>query len=101
MYFSGLTYAIFSLFFYDPDIHPSDLSLLVPRHEEEQVERPDEDKMLMQKVAELAGGVWFDEDGKCGTLPSVDVANVTVDDAALMMVSAGIPGGVRYVPAGW
>ncbi|EOM2876779.1 phage tail assembly protein T, partial [Escherichia coli] len=24
-----------------------------------------------------------------------------VDDAALMMASAGIPGGVRYVPAGW
>ncbi|EOK6462127.1 phage tail assembly protein T, partial [Escherichia coli] len=23
------------------------------------------------------------------------------DDAALMMASAGIPGGVRYVPAGW
>ncbi|EON2785854.1 hypothetical protein ACLKRB_005012, partial [Escherichia coli] len=22
-------------------------------------------------------------------------------DAALMMASAGIPGGVRYVPAGW
>ncbi|MCV4314457.1 phage tail assembly protein T, partial [Escherichia coli] len=24
-----------------------------------------------------------------------------VADAALMMASAGIPGGVRYVPAGW
>ncbi|EOB0008151.1 hypothetical protein ACIPSY_005263, partial [Escherichia coli] len=24
-----------------------------------------------------------------------------VDDAALMMASAGISGGVRYVPAGW
>ncbi|MGA6063636.1 hypothetical protein ACPB30_26290, partial [Escherichia coli] len=23
------------------------------------------------------------------------------DDVALMMASAGIPGGVRYVPAGW
>ncbi|MGK3306246.1 hypothetical protein ACSLOI_28055, partial [Escherichia coli] len=42
-----------SLFFCDPDMHPSDFSLLVPRHEEEQVERPDEDKMLMQKAAGL------------------------------------------------
>ncbi|MHA0487237.1 hypothetical protein ACXZB2_27195, partial [Escherichia coli] len=25
--------------------------------------------------------------------------DVMVDDAALMMASAGIPGGVRYVPA--
>ncbi|EMW3026030.1 phage tail assembly protein T, partial [Escherichia coli] len=55
MHFSGLTYAVLSLFFCDPDMHPSDFSLLVPRHEEEQVERPDEDKMLMQKAAGLAG----------------------------------------------
>ncbi len=48
-----LTYAVLSLFFCDPDMHPSDFSLLVPRHEEEQVERPDEDKMLMQKAAGL------------------------------------------------
>ncbi|EOU7620340.1 phage tail assembly protein T, partial [Escherichia coli] len=34
-------------------------------------------------------------------LSSADVADVMVDDAALMMASAGIPGGVRYVPAGW
>ena len=64
MHFSGLTYAVLSLFFCDPDMHPSDFSLLVPRHEEEQVERPDEDKMLMQKAAGLAGGVRFGGDGE-------------------------------------
>ncbi|EON8417290.1 phage tail assembly protein T [Escherichia coli] len=83
------------------DMHPSDFSLLVPRHEEEQVERPDEDKMLMQKAAGLAGGVRFGGDGGRDILSSADVADVMVDDAALMMASAGIPGGVRYVPAGW
>lgn len=87
--------------FCDPDMHPSDFSLLVPWHEEEQVERPDEDKMLMQKAAGLAGGVRFGGDGGRDILSSVDVADVMVDDAALMMASAGIPGGVRYVPAGW
>lgn len=83
------------------DMHPSDFSLLVPRHEEEQVERLDEDKMLMQKAAGLAGGVRFGGDGGGDILSSADVADVMVDDAALMMASAGIPGGVRYVPAGW
>ncbi|EKC3985991.1 phage tail assembly protein T, partial [Escherichia coli] len=29
------------------------------------------------------------------------VVDVSEDDVALMMASAGIPGGVRYVPAGW
>ena len=53
MHFSGLTYAVLSLFFCDPDMHPSDFSLLVPRHEEEQVERPDEDKMLSRKRQDL------------------------------------------------
>lgn len=101
MHFSGLTYAVLSLFFCDPDMHPSDFSLLVPRHEEEQVERLDEDKMLMQKAAGLAGGVRFGGDGGRDILSSADVADVMVDDAALMMASAGISGGVRYVPAGW
>lgn len=101
MHFSGLTYAVLSLFFCDPDMHPSDFSLLVPRHEEEQVERPDEYKMLMQKAAGLAGGVRFGGDGGRDILSSADVADVMVDDAALMMASAGIPGGARYVPAGW
>ncbi|EME0189738.1 phage tail assembly protein T, partial [Escherichia coli] len=101
MHFSGLTYAVLSLFFCDPNMHPSDFSLLVPRHEEEQVERPDEYKMLMQKAAGLAGGVRFGGDGGRDILSSADVADVMVEDAALMMASAGIPGGVRYVPAGW
>ncbi|EEY0630433.1 phage tail protein [Escherichia coli] len=61
------------------------------------MERQDEDKMLMQKAAGLAGGVRFGGDGGLDILSSADV----VDDAVLMMVSAGISGGVRYVPAGW
>ncbi|MDA6958178.1 hypothetical protein OSL77_25270, partial [Escherichia coli] len=54
--------------------------------------------------AGLAGGVRFGGDGGRDILSSADVADVAdvmVDDAALMMASAGIPGGVRYVPAGW
>ncbi|EFG0103946.1 phage tail assembly protein T, partial [Escherichia coli] len=31
--------------------------------------------------------------------PSADVVDVSEDDVALMMASAGIYGGVRYVPA--
>ena len=96
MHFSGLTYAVLSLFFCDPDMHPSDFSLLVPRHEEEQVERPDEDKMLMQKAAGLAGGVRFGPDGNEVIPTSPDVADMTEDDVMLMTVSEGIAGGVRY-----
>ncbi|WP_442976245.1 phage tail assembly protein T [Salmonella enterica] len=96
MHFSGLTYAVLSLFFCDPDMHPSDFSLLVPRHEEEQVERPDEDKMLMQKAAGLAGGVRFGPDGNEVIPASPDVADMTEDDVMLMTVSEGIAGGVRY-----
>ena len=96
MHFSGLTYAVLSLFFCDPDMHPSDFSLLVPRHEEEQVERPDEDKMLMQKAAGLAGGVRFGLDGNEVIPASPDVADMTEDDVMLMTVSEGIAGGVRY-----
>ena len=96
MHFSGLTYAVLSLFFCDPDMHPSDFSLLVPRHEEEQVERPDEDKMLMQKAAGLAGGVRFAPDGNEVIPASPDMAGMTEDDVMLMTVSEGIAGGVRY-----
>ena len=46
MHFSGLMYAVLSLFFCDPDMHPSDFSLLAPRREEAQTEMPDEDDML-------------------------------------------------------
>ncbi|SPX37866.1 Minor tail protein T [Escherichia coli] len=45
--------------FCDPDMHPSDFSLLAPRREEAQTEMPDEEDMLMQKAAGLAGGVRF------------------------------------------
>ncbi|WP_106476302.1 phage tail assembly protein T [Escherichia coli] len=96
MHFSGLMYAVLSLFFCDPDMHPSDFSLLVPRHEEEQVERLDEDKMLMQKAAGLAGGVRFGPDGNEVIPASPDVADMTEDDVMLMTVSEGIAGGVRY-----
>ncbi len=101
MHFSGLTYAVLSLFFCYPDMHPSDFSLLAPRREKAQTEMPDEEKMLMQKAAGLAGGVRFGGDGGREILSSADVADVSEDDVALMMASAGIPGGVRYVPAGW
>ncbi len=101
MHFSGLTYAVLSLFFCDPDMHPSDFSLLAPGREEEQAERPDEDDVLMLKAAGVAGGVRFGEDGGGDISPSADVVDVSEDDVALMMASAGISGGVRYVPAGW
>ncbi|MCM5500655.1 phage tail assembly protein T, partial [Escherichia coli] len=76
-------------------------SLLAPACEEEQTEMPDEEEMLMQKATGVAGGVRFGGDGGRDILSSADVADVMVDDAALMMASAGISGGVRYVPAGW
>ncbi|EOS5910032.1 phage tail assembly protein T, partial [Escherichia coli] len=59
MHFSGLTYAVLSLFFCDPDMHPADFSLFAPEAEEGQAETPDENDVLMQKAAGLAGGVRF------------------------------------------
>ena len=73
MHFSGLTYAVLSLFFCDPEMHPSDFSLLVPRREEEQTEMPDEEEILMQKAAGLAGGVRFGGEGEGDISPSADV----------------------------
>ncbi|MCM5220923.1 phage tail assembly protein T, partial [Escherichia coli] len=93
MHFSGLTYAVLSLFFCDPDMHPSDFSLLAPRREKAQTEMPDEEKMLMQKAAGLAGGVRFGGDGGREILSSADVADVSEADVALMMAAAGISGG--------
>ena len=101
MHFSGLTYAVLSLFFCDPEMHPSDFSLFVPWREEEQTEMPDEEEILMQKAAGLAGGVRFGGEGEGDISPSADAVDVSEDDVALMMASAGISGGVRYVPAGW
>ncbi|EGE4579446.1 phage tail assembly protein T, partial [Escherichia coli] len=34
MHFSGLMYAVLSLFFCDPDMHPADFSLFAPEAEE-------------------------------------------------------------------
>ena len=96
MHFSGLMYAVLSLFFCDPDMHPSDFSLLAPRREEAQTEMPDEEDMLMQKAAGLAGGVRFGPDGNEVIPASPDVADMTEDDVMLMTVSEGIAGGVRY-----
>ncbi len=98
-HFSGLMYAVLSLFFGDPDMHPADFSLLAPACEEEQTEMPDEEEMLMQKATGVAGGVRFGGDGGRDISPSADVVDVSEDDVALMMASAGISGGVRYVPA--
>ncbi len=82
-------------------MYPSDFSLLAPRREEEQTEMADEEKMLMQKAAGLAGGIRFG--GKEGAIFHLLRMwwIVSEDDVALMMASAEIPGGVRYVPAGW
>ncbi|EOQ0809624.1 phage tail assembly protein T, partial [Escherichia coli] len=77
-------------------MHPSDFSLLVPRREEAQTERPDEDDMLMRKAAGLSGGVRFGADGKEIVTVSDDMRSRTEDEAMLMMVSEGIAGGVRY-----
>ena len=96
MHFSGLTYAVLSLFFCDPDMHPSDFSLLASRCDDEQTEMPDEEDMLMQKAAGLAGGVRFGPDGNEVIPASPDVADMTEDDVMLMTVSEGIAGGVRY-----
>ncbi|ENC9504546.1 phage tail assembly protein T [Escherichia coli] len=98
-HFSGQMYAVLSLFFGDPDMHPADFSLLAPACEEEQTEMPDEEEMLMQKATGVAGGVRFGGDGGRDISPSADVVDVSEDDVALMMASAGIYGGVRYVPA--
>ncbi|MEF9800585.1 phage tail assembly protein T, partial [Escherichia coli] len=81
------------------EMHPADFSLLVPKTEEELTAMPDENDVLIQKAAGLAGGVRFGGGEGRDILPSADVADVPVDDAALMMASAGISGGVRYVPA--
>ncbi|WP_338929636.1 phage tail assembly protein T [Escherichia coli] len=89
MHFSGLTYAVLSLFFCDPDMHPADFSLLAPACEEEQTEMPDEEEMLMQKATGVAGGVRFGGDGGRDISPSADVVDVRVDDAALMIVNDG------------
>ncbi|EHU96414.1 phage tail assembly protein T [Escherichia coli DEC4B] len=51
MHFSGLMYAVLSLFFCDPDMHPADFSLFAPEAEEGQAETPDENDVLMQKAA--------------------------------------------------
>ncbi len=92
MHFAGLTYAVLSLFFADPDMRPSDFSLLNRREADEEPE----DDVLMQKATGLAGGVRFGPDGNEVIPASPDVADMTEDDVMLMTVSEGIAGGVRY-----
>ncbi|MBJ9144243.1 phage tail assembly protein T [Citrobacter braakii] len=95
MHFSGLTYAVLSLFFRDPEMHPSDFSLLrVPENREEE-----DDDALMQKATGLAGGVRYGPDGVVVASDSL-APSVYEDDAMLMTVSEGIAGGIRYGPAG-
>ncbi|MGS2980783.1 phage tail assembly protein T [Escherichia coli] len=92
MHFAGLTYAVLSLFFADPQMHPSDFSLLqVTENGEEE-----EDDALMQKAAGLAGGVRYGPDGVVVEYDCL-TPSVPEDDAMLMTVSEGIAGGVRYV----
>ncbi|HAV7522889.1 TPA: phage tail assembly protein T [Escherichia coli] len=92
MHFAGLTYTVLGLFFADPDMHPSDFSLL---HVTENGEEENDD-VLMQKAAGLAGGVRFGPDGNEVIRASPDVADMTEDDVMLMTISEGIAGGVRY-----
>ncbi|EFF7471486.1 phage tail assembly protein T [Escherichia coli] len=61
-HFSGLMYAVLSLFFCDPEMHPADFSLLVPKTEDELTPMPEEEDVLIQKAAGLAGGVRFGEE---------------------------------------
>ncbi|EPB4370900.1 TPA: phage tail assembly protein T [Citrobacter freundii] len=96
MHFAGLTYTVLSLFFCDPDMHPSDFSLLNERAVEEETE----DDVLMRKATGLAGGVRFGPDGNEAISVPPDVAGMTEDDVMLMTVSEGIAGGVRYGSTG-
>lgn len=92
MHFAGMTYAVLSLFFADPEMHPSDFSLL---REPEKGEKEDDDA-LMQKATGLAGGVRYGPDGVVVEYDRL-TPSVPEDDAMLMTVSEGIAGGVRYV----
>ncbi|WP_410992932.1 phage tail assembly protein T [Escherichia coli] len=63
--FFRLTYAVLQPgFFADPDMHPADFSLFAPEAEEGQGGDADENDVLMQKAAGLAGGVRFGEEGR-------------------------------------
>ncbi|WP_411651052.1 phage tail assembly protein T [Escherichia coli] len=99
--FSGLMYAVLSLFFGDPDMHPADFSLLAPACEEEQTEMPDEEEMLMQKSDE---GVARRASGSEGTEGAIfHLLRMWWMSARMMLhyiwLQRGFPGGVRYVPA--
>ncbi|CAD5881863.1 phage tail assembly protein T [Escherichia coli] len=92
MHFSGLTYAVLSLFFADPDMSPSDFSLFGRRDEEPGTD----DEVLMQKATGLAGGVRYGHDGNETVQMPSGVAEMTEEELMLMSVSEGIAGGVRY-----
>ncbi|QUQ96849.1 phage tail assembly protein T [Escherichia coli] len=64
MHFSGLMYAVLSLFFAIRICIRRIFSLFAPEAEEGQAETPDENDVLMQKAAGLAGGVRFGEEGR-------------------------------------
>ncbi|HFP4630179.1 TPA: phage tail assembly protein T, partial [Escherichia coli] len=44
------------------EMHPADFSLLVPKTEDELTPMPEEEDVLIQKAAGLAGGVRFGEE---------------------------------------
>ncbi|NDY89517.1 phage tail assembly protein T, partial [Escherichia coli] len=66
MHFSGLTYAVLSLFFCDPDMHPSDFSLFAPEEEEGKEETKDENEERRKKEGGREGGVGVGEEGRRG-----------------------------------
>lgn len=92
MYFFGLTYIVFSLFFSDSDMYSLDFSLLNRCEVDEEFE----DDVLMQKVVGFVGGVRFGSDGNEVIFVFSDVVDMTEDDVMLMIVLEGIVGGVRY-----
>lgn len=59
MHFAGMTYAVLSLFFADPDMQPSDFSLLNERCEEEVKEEDVSGEMMMAISEGIAGGVRY------------------------------------------
>lgn len=93
MHFAGLTYTVLGLFFADPDMHPSDFSLL---HVTENGEEENDD-VLMQKAAGLIGGVRYGHGGNKAIQTPSGAGKMTEEDVMLMTISEWIAGGVRYV----
>ena len=62
MHFAGMTYAVLSLFFADPELTPDSFSILSSAPEAIDIDDPDDDT-LMAKAAGISGGVRYGSDG--------------------------------------